>query len=200
MTLHLIRVIYVLKCYVPMTDREILVEQEPVSHLIWQWYTPESEARQPVICRYTKPMLCWNWYRSLSLIHWSLPSFLQVTIAWLLRSALCVSTESLTISPAVARIDIGLLRIAGVFSSGVVVDSSAAWSFFERSSIFRGRNDHARLIAEFEIRLAGIQSSFLVLIGDTTRPGPSRWETINSSPACNFPQSAANLTRAPGTI
>lgn len=178
-----------------MTERDIFAEDELLSHFTWQWYNPESDGRQLVICRYTKPVLFWNWCRSLSRIHWSSPSLLQVTIA---PFALCVLTESLTTSPAVARIVAGLLRTASVFSSGVVGSrESAAWLLAR--SIFRGRNDHARLIAEFGIRLAGIHSSSLVFTGDTTKPGPSKCETTSSSPACNFPQSAANLTRAPGT-
>jgi hypothetical protein len=64
---------------------------------------------------------------------------------------------------------------------------------------FRGRKDQARLTEELGMRLAGIQCScFELSAWVTTRPLPSSRLTTSSSPTLSAPQSAANLTRAPG--
>lgn len=125
------------------------------------------------------------------------PSFLQRTTA---RSTRRASSTSRATPPAVALIEHGIVKIAGgPFSSAHV--SCGRRTFSPSESILRGRKDHARLIDEFGTRLAGIQnSSFFPTTGETISPGPSTRKISNSSPACNLPQSAVNLTLLPGTI
>lgn len=129
------------------------------------------------------------------------PSFLQRTSA---RSTRRASSTSRATPPAVALIEHGIVKIAGGPFSSACISCGRRTLSPEPSaeSILRGRKDHARLMDEFGTRLAGIQNSsfFIPITGETISPGPSTRKISNSSPACNFPQSAVNLTLLPGTI